>query len=69
MGTATLAVLWPASMRYVRPALGAVAAWLGRRPAVLGTIHDIANGYVWSFGLAAAIQFASAGIVLIRRAS
>jgi MFS family permease len=38
-------------------------------PAVLGTVHDIANGYAWSFGLAAAIQFAAAGIVLIRRAS
>src|SRR5262249_23057566 len=28
-------------------------------PAVLGTVHDIASGYVWSFGLAATIQFAS----------
>jgi len=36
-------------------------------PAVLGTVHDIASGYVWSFGLAATIQFASAGIILIRR--
>jgi len=37
-------------------------------PAVLGTVRDIASGYFWSFGLAAAIQFASAGIILIRRA-
>ena len=36
-------------------------------PAVLGAVRDIANGYVWSFALAAAIQLASAGIILIRR--
>jgi predicted MFS family arabinose efflux permease len=36
-------------------------------PAVLGTIRDIASGYVWSFALAAAIQLISAGIILIRR--
>jgi hypothetical protein len=36
-------------------------------PAVLGAVRDIGSGYFWSFGLAAAIQFASAGIILIRR--
>ena len=36
-------------------------------PTVLGALHDIASGYVWSFALAAAIQLASVGIILIRR--
>ena len=36
-------------------------------PAVLGAVRDIASGYLWSFALAAAIQLASAGIILIRR--
>jgi MFS family permease len=44
------------------------SAVLAFAPAVLGAVRDIASGYVWSFGLAAAIQFASAGIILIRRA-
>ena len=36
-------------------------------PAVLGAVRDIASGYVWSFALAAAIQLAAAGIILVRR--
>jgi cyanate permease len=36
-------------------------------PAVLGAVRDIASDYVWPFALAAAIQLASAGIILIRR--
>jgi hypothetical protein len=35
---------------------------------VFGTVRDLANGYSWSFGLAAAIQLAAAGIITIRRA-
>jgi predicted MFS family arabinose efflux permease len=37
-------------------------------PAMLGAVRDIASGYVWSFGVAAAIQLASAGIILIKPA-
>jgi cyanate permease len=36
-------------------------------PAVLGAVRDIAGSYVWSFALAAAIQLASARIILMRR--
>jgi predicted MFS family arabinose efflux permease len=36
-------------------------------PAVLGAIRDNASGYFWPFALAAAIQLAAAGIILIRR--
>ena len=36
-------------------------------PFVLGAVRDIATGYIWSFALVAAIQLASAGIILIRR--
>ena len=36
-------------------------------PFVLGTVRDIATGYIWSFALVAAIQLASAGIILIHR--
>ena len=43
------------------------SAVLAFAPAVLGAVRDIASGYVWSFGLAAVIQFASMGIILIRR--
>jgi predicted MFS family arabinose efflux permease len=37
-------------------------------PAMLGTVRDIASGYVWSFGVATAIQLASAWIILIKPA-
>jgi predicted MFS family arabinose efflux permease len=43
------------------------SAVLAFAPAVLGAVRDIAGGYVWSFGLAAVIQFSSMGIILIRR--
>jgi len=43
------------------------SAVLAFAPAALGAVRDIASGYVWSFGLAAVIQFASAGIILIGR--
>jgi hypothetical protein len=36
-------------------------------PFVLGAVRDIATAYIWSFALVAAIQLASAGIILIRR--
>jgi hypothetical protein len=34
---------------------------------LLGVVRDIATGYIWSFALVAAIQLASAGIILIRQ--
>ena len=43
------------------------SAVLAFAPAVLGAVRDVASGYVWSFGLAAVIQFASMGIILFRR--
>ena len=36
-------------------------------PAILGAVHDVASNYTASFAIAAAIQFAAAGVVLLGR--